>query len=191
MIKVNLLPKSILEKRKKGAFAIFVSLCAGLTILICEFFVLALKVQFAPVARELHSVRKQAEEYQLKFRDLKMDELKEKETQLKSYLEALLDLTNSQPSWPLILYEISKGLPEGVWLTEITKPMTDEILTIQGNSLNRTRGVIEFMENLNKASLFKEVSFSNMSKKMVGEAEVTEFKLICKLDKAHTGKKSG
>jgi len=150
MITVNLLPKSILEKRKKGAFAIFVSLCAGLTILICVFFVLALKVQFAPVARELHSVRKQAEEYQLKFRDLEMDELKEKEAQLKSYLEALLDLTNSQPSWPLILYEISKGLPEGVWLTEITKPMTDEILTIQGNSLNRTRGVIEFMENLNK-----------------------------------------
>jgi|GEM_PF-1060288 len=191
MIKVNLLPKSILEKRKKGAFAIFVSLCAGLTILVCVFFVLALKVQLAPVARELHSVRKQAEEYQLKFRDLKMDELKEKEAQLKSYLEALLDLTNSQPSWPLILYEISKGLPGGVWLTEITKPMTDEILTIQGNSLNRTRGVIEFMENLNKASLFKEVSFSNMSKKMVGEAEVTEFKLIGKLDKAHTGKKSG
>ncbi len=191
MIKVNLLPKSILEKRKKGAFAIFVSLCAGLTILVCVFFVLALKVQLASVARELHSVRKQAEEYQLKFRDLKMDELKEKEAQLKSYLEALLDLTNSQPSWPLILYEISKGLPGGVWLTEITKPMTDEILTIQGNSLNRTRGVIEFMENLNKASLFKEVSFSNMSKKMVGEAEVTEFKLIGKLDKAHTGKKSG
>ena len=191
MITVNLLPKSILEKRKKGAFAIFVSLCAGLTILIFVFFVLALKVQFAPVAGELHSVRKQAEEYQLKFRDLKMDELKEKEAQLKSYLEALLDLTNSQPSWPLILYEISKGLPEGVWLTEITRPMTDEILTIQGNSLNRTRGVIEFMENLNKASLFKEVNFSNMSKKMVGEAEVTEFKLIGKLDKAHTGKKSG
>ncbi len=191
MIKVNLLPKSILEKRKKGAFAIFVSLCAGLTILVCVFFVLALKVQLAPVARELHSVRKQAEEYQLKFRDLKMDELKEKEAQLKSYLEALLDLTNSQPSWPLILYEISKGLPGGVWLTEITKPMTDEILTIQGNSLNRTRGVIEFMENLNKAFLFKEVNFSNMSKKMVGEAEVTQFKLICELYKAHTGKKSG
>jgi len=191
MIKVNLLPKSILEKRKKGAFAIFISLCAGLTILICVFLLLALKVQLAPVARELDSVKKQAEEYQSKFRNLKSDELKEKEAQLKSYLEALLDLTSYQPPWPLILYEISKGLPEGVWLTEITKSMTDEILTIQGNSLNRTRGVIEFMENLNKASLFKEVNFTNMSKKMVGEVEVTEFKLICKLDEAHTVKESG
>jgi len=191
MIKVNLLPKSILEKRKKGAFVIFISLCAGLAILICVFLLLALKVQLAPVARELDSVKKEAEEYQSKFRNLKSDELKEKEAQLKSYLEALLDLTNYQPRWSLILYEISKGLPGGVWLTEITKSMTDEILTIQGNSLNRTRGVIEFMENLNKASLFKEVSFTNMSKKMVGEVEVTEFKLICKLDEAHTVKESG
>jgi len=47
------------------------------------------------------------------------------------------------------------------------------------------------MENLNKASLFKDVSFSNMSKKMVGEVEVTEFKLICKLEEAHPGKESG
>jgi Tfp pilus assembly protein PilN len=191
MIKVNLLPKSILERRKRGAYAIFVSSCAGLTILICVFFVLALKFQFAPVARQLDSVRKQAEEYQSRFRNLKRDELKEAEARLKSYLEALLDLTSYQPPWPLILYEISKGLPEGVWLTEITKPVTDEILTIQGNSLYRTKGVIEFMENLNKASLFKEVNFSNMSKKMVREVEVTEFKLTCKLDEAHTGKESG
>ncbi len=191
MIKVNLLPKFILERRKRGAFAIFISLCAGLAILICVFLLLPLRAELAPVARELHSVKKLSEEYQSKFRNLKRDELKEKEAQLKSYLEALLDLTNYQPSWSLILYEVSKGLPEGVWLTEITKPIADEILTIQGNSLDRTRGVIEFMENLNKASLFKDVSFSNMSKKMVGEVEVTEFKLICKLQEAHPGKESG
>ena len=191
MIKVNLLPKSILEKRKRAPFVVFSSLCAGVAILICVFFLLSLREQVVPLARELDSVKKQSEQYQSKFRNLETRELREKEAELKSYLEALLDLTNSQLSWPLVLYEISKGLPGGVWLTEITQSMTDETLTIRGNSLNRTGGVIEFMENLNKATVFKEVSFSNMSKKMVAEVEVTEFELICKLDEARPGRESG
>ncbi len=190
MIKVNLLPKPILDKRKKTPFAIFCCLSAGLGILICLFLSLSLKEQMAPLARELDSVEKQSGLYQSKLRNLNMRELEDKEAELELYREALLDLTNSQPSWPLILYEISKGLPAGVWLTEITQSVSDEILTIRGNSLNRTMGVIEFMENLSKTPLFRDVSFSNMSKKMTGEVEVTEFKLICKLHEAPPGKES-
>ncbi len=191
MIKVNLLPKFILDRRKKTPFAVFSSLCAGLAILICLFLLLSLKEQMVPLARELDSVKKQSEAYQSKFRDLNTGELKDKEAELELYLEALLDLTNSRPSWPLVFYEISKGLPGGVWLTQITQSVTDEIFTIRGNSLNRTMGVIEFMENLSKTPLFRDVSFSNMSKKMVGEVEVTEFKLICKLGEAPPGRESG
>lgn len=191
MIKVNLLPKSIVDRRKKAPFTVFGSLCAGLAILICLFLWLSLKEDLAPLARELDSVKKQSEAYQSKLRNLDTREVEDKEAELELHLEALLDLTDSHPSWPLVLYEISKRLPAGVWLTEITQSMTDEILTIRGNSLNRTVGVIEFMENLSKASPFKEVSFSNMSKKMVQEVEVTEFKLICKLGEAHPGKESG
>lgn len=191
MIKVNLLPKSILDRRKKAPFAVFSSLCAGLAILICLFLVLSLKEQMVPLARELDSVKRQSEVYQSEFRDLNTGELKDKEAELKLYLEALLELTNSQAPWPLVLYEISKGLPGGVWLTEITQSVRDEILTIRGKSLNRTMGVIEFMENLSNPPLFRDISFSNMSKKMVGEVEVTEFKLICKLGEAPPGRESG
>ena len=190
MIKVNLLPKPILDRRKKMPFAVFCSLCAGLGILICVFLSLSLKEQMMPLARELDSVEKQSGLYQSEFRDLNTRELEDKEAELKLYREALLDLTNSQPSWPLLLYEISKGLPGSVWLTEITQSVSDEILTIRGNSLNRTMDVIEFMENLSKTPLFRDVSFSNMSKKMVGEVEATEFKLICKLHEAPPGKES-
>lgn len=191
MIKVNVLPKSILDRRKKAPFAVFGSLCAGLAILICLFLALSLKEQMVPLARELDFVKRQSEMYQSKLRNLNTGELKDKEAELKLYLEALLELTNSQAPWPLVLYEISKGLPGGVWLTEITQSVRDEIFTIRGNSLNRTTGVIEFMENLSKTRLFKDVSFSNMSKKMVGEVEVTEFKLICKLGEAPPGRESG
>ncbi len=190
MIKVNLLPKPILDRRKKTPFAVFCALSVGLAILICLFLSLSLKEQMMPLARELDSVEKQSGLYQSKFRNLNMRELEDKEAELKLYREALLDLTNSQPSWPLLLYEISKGLPVGVWLTEINQSVSDETVTIRGNSLNRTMGVIEFMENLSKIPLFRDVSFSNMSKKMVGEVEATEFKLICRLHEAPPGTES-
>ncbi len=185
MIRVNLLPREMIEKKKVGAFVIFVSISILFSILICV-------LLFLPLRDELQAAKRRLELEQLtprKYQPIlqKLEELKREESELQARLTSIENLIISRSPCSLVLYEISKALPEKIWLTELTKETQEKEQTvmIQGSSLNKTIDIGKFMENLTKSPLFTEVALLVMTKRTIDKREVMDFTINCKLREPH------
>jgi len=82
----------------------------------------------------------------------------------------------------LVLYEISRSLPDSIWLTRLAKNIEGkDQLTIEGSTLNQTTDIGKFMDNLNKSSLFQEMTISVVSKGNIEKTEIMAFTAVGKL----------
>ena len=181
MIRVNLLPSKLIEKKKVGAFVIFVSISILFAILICV-------LLFLPLREKIQAARQRLEFEQLTLRKYqpilqKLEELKREESELQARLTSIENLIVSRSPWSQVLYEISRALPEKIWLTELTKEPQgkQQIIMIQGSSLSKTIDIGKFMENLTKSPLFAEVALLRMAKRIIDKREVMDFTINCKL----------
>lgn len=181
MIEINLLPVKVLQERRMWNFVIFIVISSSLVIFACLLFFFSIKEEVKSAQIQLAWARERVNEYQPMLKELQ--ELKSKRVNLMARLIAIRDLAVNQLPWPLILYEISKSLPESIWLTELTKTVQreEQVMAIQGYSLDKTVDIGKFMENLSKSSLFEEIAVSNMSKNIIEETEVMDFRISCKL----------
>ena len=181
MIRVNLLPSKLIEKKKVGAFVIFVSISILFAILICV-------LLFLPLRDKIQAARQRLEFEQLTLRKYqpilqKLEELKREESELQARLTSIENLIVSRSPWSQVLYEISRALPEKIWLTELAKEPQgkQQIIMIQGSSLSKTIDIGKFMENLTKSPLFAEVALLRMTKRIIDKREVMDFTINCKL----------
>ncbi|MFQ5835471.1 MAG: PilN domain-containing protein [bacterium] len=181
MIRINLLPRELIEKKKAGAFVIFVSISILLTILICVLFFLPLRDRMQAAKRGLEFEQLTLRKYQPILQ--KLEELKREESELQARLTSIENLIISRSPWSQVLYEISRALPEKIWLSELTKEPQgkEQIITIQGSSLSKTIDIGKFMENLTKSPLFREVVLLGMTKRTIDKREVMDFTIDCKL----------
>ncbi|MCD6317460.1 PilN domain-containing protein [Candidatus Aerophobetes bacterium] len=179
MLQINLLPREILKKREKRDFIIFVGICGIVSVLICSLYFLSLIPEVTRVKRKLKLVQSQIKEYQPVLEQIK--KINQKNDQLQLCLNSLRTVAIKQFSWPRILYEISKALPENVWLREIKKDRNTPFIEVKGSSLTQTLGVAKFIGNLNHSSLFEEVNFTNSSKREIMGKIIMDFDLKCKL----------
>lgn len=181
MIEINLLPAKVLQRRKMWSFVIFVAVSGLLVIFACIFFFFSIKEEVKSAQIELAWVRERVNEYQPILKELQ--ELKSKRLELVSRLSAIRDLIVNQLPWPLVLYEISKSLPDSIWLTELTKTIQgkEQVIAIQGYSLDKTVDIGRFVENLSRSFLFEEIAVSNMSRSIIEETEVMDFRISCRL----------
>jgi len=175
MIEINLLPPEILRQKKIKDFLLFVIISVFPVILICILFSFSLKEVASSVQRELTWSREKVSEYQPALKEL--EELKNKKVALQYRLSIIRDLVVNRSPWPLVLYEISNSLPDSIWLTRLAKNVQgkEQIITIEGFSLNQTVDIGKFVENLNKSSLFEEIAISVVSKSNIGKTEVMGF----------------
>lgn len=181
MIEINLLPAKVLQRRKMWSFVIFVAVSGLLVIFACIFFFFSIKEEVKSAQMELARVRERVNEYQPMLKELQ--ELKSKRLELVPRLSAIKGLVMGQLPWPLILYEISKSLPDSIWLTELAKTIQgkEQVITIQGCSLDKTVDIGRFVESLSRSFLFEEIAVSNMSRSIIKEAEVMDFRISCRL----------
>ena len=179
MLQINLLPREILKKREKRDFIIFVGICGIVAVLISSLYFLSLIPEVTRIKRELKLVQSQVREYQPILGQIK--KINQENNQLQLRLNSLRSVVIKQSYWPRILYEISKSLPENVWLREIKKDRNTSFIEIKGSSLTQTLGVAKFIGNLNYSSLFEEVNFINSSKREIMGKRIMEFDLKCKL----------
>lgn len=182
MIEINLLPPEILRHKKIKDFLIFVIISVFPVILVCIIFSFSLKEVAISVQKELTWARGKVSEYQPVLKEL--EELKNKKVTLEHRLSTIRDLVVNRSSWPLVLYEISDSLPDSIWLTRLTKNVQgkEQIITIEGFSLNQTVDIGKFVENLNnKSSLFEEIAISIVSKSNIGKTEVMGFTISGKI----------
>ncbi len=181
MIRINLLPRELIDKKKVGGFIVFVSICTLFTILICV-------LLFLPLRDRIQAAKRQLEIEKLavgKYRPIlqKLEELKREESKLQARLNTIENLIISRSPWSQVLYEISRALPEKIWLTELTKEPQEkeQIITIHGSSLSKTIDIGKFMENLTRSPLFAEVALLMMTKRTIDKREVMDFTINCKL----------
>ena len=181
MIEINLLPAKVMQRRKMWSFVIFVAVSGLLVIFACIFFFFSIKEEVKSAQIELAWVRERVNEYQPMLKELQ--ELKSKRLELVSRLSAIKDLVMGQLPWSLVLYEISKSLPDSIWLTELTKTIQgkEQVIAIQGYSLDETVDIGRFVESLSRSFLFEEIAVSNMSRSIIEETEVMDFRINCRL----------
>jgi len=181
MIEINLLPPEILRQKKIKDFVLFVIMSIFPVILICVLFFFSAREMTKSVQRELTWAKGKVSGYQPALKELK--ELKDEKVELQHRLATIKDLVANRSFWPLILYGISRSLPDNIWLTKLAKSVQgeDQVITIEGFSLNQTIGIGKFVENLNKSSLFKEIAISVVSRSNIGKIEVMDFTINGKI----------
>ena len=182
MLKINLLPGEILRKRERRDFIIFVGICGLVAVLICSLYFLSFTPEVTRIKKKLALVQSQVREYQPILGQIK--KINQENDQLQLCLDSLRSVVIRQSCWPWILYEISKALPENVWLKEIKKDRNTSFIKIKGSSLTQTMGVAKFIENLNHSSSFEEVNFTNFSRREIMGKMIMEFALKCELSES-------
>lgn len=83
----------------------------------------------------------------------KVEEFKKKQEELATKIEVITQLTQSQSGPVHLMDEISKALPELLWLTSMS--MTENEVKLQGQAFN-TNAVALFIENLDSVEWFDE-----------------------------------
>ena len=160
MIKINLLVEARAEKVAKAPLITFGSANVNNYILV-GLIVVGLGyvgVRYWMLWSELDDLKKETAINQLEYDRLKpiiaeVEAFKKKNAELRKKIDVIKDLKDKQFGPVRIMDEVSKLLPELVWLTNMS--MSGNLLTIQGQALNEN-AVANFISNLSASPFFAE-----------------------------------
>jgi type IV pilus assembly protein PilN len=156
MIRINLLPVRVAQKRAKSQRQLLVAgLVLGLTILACGGLYLSLvarvareKAEIAEIQTELNSLRKAIGE---------VAQFKKLQAELQSKLDVLEDLKRKKTGPVHLLDELSRVLPDKLWLTSFTEKGGQ--MTIKGVGLNENI-VATFIRDLESSPYYQKVDLT-------------------------------
>jgi type IV pilus assembly protein PilN len=155
MIRVNLLAADRPTKKKKGAGAaatpgavqayLLLTVFAGGAVLVC----LALYLYMAGQIRELDSKIAAAEQRQRELQAIKkqVDELEQKRATFQRKVDLITRLQAEQQGPVHMLDEISKALPDFVWLSSLDQAGNQLRFNGQSNSLTSVADFITALQN--------------------------------------------
>jgi len=181
MIEINLLPSEILGRKRNNNFILFTILSVLPIILMCIILFFSLEKVINSVQGELAWTKEKTREYQPLLKQLQ--ELRDKKAEIQPRLIRAKEVVVNRYPWSLVLYEISRSLPDSIWLSRLVKDIEgkDRLITIEGSTLNQTMDIGKFVDNLNKSSLFQEMTISVVSKDNIEETEIMVFTAVGKL----------
>lgn len=180
MIKINLVAERKPTKAKGPGFL------AGLTLgtninnyLVAGLLVLGLAVvgiTYWRLSSKLSALRVEVADNQLEYERLKpiiaeVERFKVNNAELKRKIEVIEQLKAGQHGPVRLMDEVSKALPELLWLTNLN--MGGNIVTVTGQALNEN-AVANFISNLTASPFFQEPSLRIMRQT---DAGVFEFEL--------------
>ncbi|MEW6338663.1 MAG: PilN domain-containing protein [Acidobacteriota bacterium] len=180
MIKINLLVEARAEKVAKAPL---ISFGAGNlnNYILLGILVLGLGyvgVTYWRLSSTLSSLNREVEENQREYDRLKpiieeVEAYKKKNAELKHKIEVIEQLKNNQRGPVRLMDEVSKALPDLLWLTRME--VSGNAVSIQGQALNEN-AVANFISNLDTSPFFAEPSLSIMKQSDQG---VFDFELQC------------
>ncbi|HTZ17934.1 MAG TPA: PilN domain-containing protein [Dissulfurispiraceae bacterium] len=188
MIRINLLSERKLKKQKKvqqlvvgeekrgPAFLKIIAIVTGITIVIMASVIFFLKSNVSDLKAE--SANNQAKIADLKK---KIDEVKKYETLNKAIQQksALIETLKKNQSVPVrLLDDISKLLPDGVWLSAVS--FNNPQVTLEGVGFTNM-DIVSFVENLKKSDSFLDVYLEETKQATVEKTDVYNFKLNFKV----------
>lgn len=177
MIKVNLLP----VKRKKKPKPIPAFMVTMIVVTISVGIIMAYLVFF-------FNSRLEAKKVQFKDNEKKIAEIKEKIKAVENFEQvnklfqqrtSIIEQLRKNQSIPVkLLDEISKLLPNGVWLQTMT--MSGENITIDGYAFANS-DVVSYVDNLKNSKTFTEIYLQESKSSTIEKIPVYMFKLIFKM----------
>lgn len=180
MIKINLLVEARAERVARaplialGAASLNNYLLLGLIILGLGF----VGLRYWKLSSTLAGIKAEIVVNQREFDRLKpiiaeVEAFKKKNQELKHKIEVIEQLKQNQYGPVRVMDEVSKALPDLLWLTNMG--LTGNLLTLQGQALNEN-AIANFISNLGASPFFAEPSLKIMSQ---DERGVFTFDLSC------------
>jgi len=187
MIRINLLKPETKDIKETavtpGAPEVTVTKSPKIGSLIFLFLVIALGaylyVQRQAFSREeelLATAR--AEKVKLQYVTAKLEEQKKLKESLERKINLINDLRSQQDSAVRIMDQLSRSLPEWVWLTEIS--YDNKALQIKGKALSNNL-IADYMTSLENSPVFSNVSLISSTQKNTQRNEYLEFSLSASL----------
>ena len=168
MIKINLLSEAKPTKRKKGVAALGgagrmnVVLLVGMTmlgLLVCFVRWWMLRAETNRLDEEIR--RAQAEVSRLEAVLREVQDFENKKARLQRKVDLINQLKANQRGPVRLMDEVSKALPDLVWLTDMQ--VAGDQLTLKGKTLS-PNAVATYLENLKKSPYFAEPVFKNLGR---------------------------
>jgi type IV pilus assembly protein PilN len=167
MIKINLLVEARAEKVARaplislGAANLNNYILVGLILVGLAF----VGVRYWKLSSALNTVKEEIVTNQKEYDRLKpiiaeVEAFKKKNAELKHKIDVIDELKQNQNGPVRIMDEISKALPDLLWLTNMT--LAGNVVTLQGQALNEN-AVANFISNLTSSPFFAEPSLRIMT----------------------------
>lgn len=101
-------------------------------------------------------------------------QLEDTKRKLERKVKIIQDLKNKQQSAVKMMDQLSQALPDNVWLTKLT--FNNDALNVEGSASTNDL-VADFINNMKASNFFFNEKFNGSTRKMVGGAEIFDFKL--------------
>jgi Tfp pilus assembly protein PilN len=134
--------------------------------------------QKSEISKEQSLLTKAEEEKQtLQYVVVKLEELQQQRELLQRKIDLIVRLQAEQPSAVIILDELSRKLPDWVWLTEAA--FDGEIVILKGRTVNNNL-LAEYIRNLQESPHFSVVNLIQTIQRRQRNDEYNEFSLSAK-----------
>lgn len=182
MIKINLLPESKMSRRKK----IFTKISYSLILTIVGYVVTIVMIQFFWISLS-QSVEDLENQHKLKENELTrvkkaVEEVKDVE-KLKETLNAKIDLINNLRKRQMLpvhlLDEVSKNLPDKVWIISLREQDMGNV-QIEGKATSNT-DIVEYIKRLRNSIYFSRIKLLESIQGSEANVPVYTFKLQFKV----------
>lgn len=176
MIRINLLPGRAARKRWRliQDMLVWAAIAVGLPFLVLSAYAVLLGRQVGALEVEKSQLEQHAEALKVTVKAVK-----DLEANNQTYLQkqqVIEDLRGEQDFLVRLLDEVSRSVPQRVWLLGLTQ--TPQQLEIEGRAASNA-DLVEFIGNLETISSVEEVELLESRKASAGAVSAYQFKLRC------------
>ena len=178
MIRINLLPVRAAQKKERlrSQLTILILSVIG-TFAVCVLVWVSLSGKVDDVQAEIRA--KNAEIARLKKTIGEVDQFKKLQTELRGKLDILAKLKSNRSGPVRLLDELSKLIPEKVWITAFTE--SSGAISITGAGLTE-ESVADFMRELEGSAYYSNVELDVLEQKKSDGRDVQSFKIRCTVE---------
>lgn len=176
MIKINLLPSQKAKKGKKKleiqSQLILASIVLSVLFLVLGYIWILLNEKVDNLTADKTKLTTELGLLKAKVKEVENYERDKKAVEEK--IKIIEQLRKNQSVPVLLLDQISRSLPEKVWLVNVNEQ--NGVIDLEGKATTNSE-IVDFINNLKKSSLFKDVQILESRQNMEGTISIYTFKL--------------
>jgi len=178
MIRVNLIPfKAAQKKERMVGQLVILFLGIGLVLAAAGGIYFALQTKINTVKEEISHKEERLD--QLKKAIGEVGRFKKLQDEVRGKIAVLEKLREAKSGPVHLLDELSKALPDKLWVTQFKEAQGN--VTIKGIGLNEET-IAQFMKNLESSPYFQNIELLVMEKKVQKDSKFHQFDLTCKVE---------